>query len=178
MNQEQTLLTQKQEENNEKNLDANYFLFTSIILGFKEIPYNTTVLLINNQKNGTLDLVYSLDNKTSNTKTIPLQQMHAVSYKNTVQTSNSSKKVQDNETKSILLSAGVFGGSPLLQLAGNSAFTGLFSSLSSNYEKVEFNVAYEITLEFLEDGVVRKLKFYTEKNPTAFLEGLSSYCSK
>ena len=131
---------------NGDNIDKNNFLFTNIILGFKEIPYYTTILLVNNISDKTLDLIYTIDNNKQ-IKKIPLDAIKNITYRDKVKVSNSMKKVEENETKSVLLSAVVFGGNPLMQLAGNSGFNTLFETLSNNYDKVDYNVEYEINIE-------------------------------
>ena len=63
-----------------------------------------------------------------------------ISYTDKIRTSTTTPALKENETKSILLSAVMFGGNPLLQLAGNSVFNSLFDSASNNHEKIKFNV--------------------------------------
>ena len=49
-------------------LNKNDFLFANFVLGVKEIPLNTEILLVNNSKDNSMDLIYAIDN--NNTKTI------------------------------------------------------------------------------------------------------------
>lgn len=154
---------------NGDNIDKNNFLFTNIILGFKEIPYYTTILLVNNISDKTLDLIYTIDNNKQ-IKKIPLDAIKNITYRDKVKVSNSMKKVEENETKSVLLSAVVFGGNPLMQLAGNSGFNTLFETLSNNYDKVDYNVEYEINIEYIIGNEQLKVLVDSENNPDLFIK--------
>ncbi len=150
------------------NIDKNNFLFTNLILGFKGIPYYTTILLVNNIPDKTVDLIYTVSNNKQ-IKKIPLDAIRNITYRDKVKVSNSMKKVEENETKSALLSAVVFGGNPLMQLAGNSGFNTLFNTLSNNYDKVNYNVEYEIKIEYIIDNELQKVVVDSENNPELFI---------
>lgn len=89
------------------------FLFTRFLIGAKEIPYNASILLVNNVPSHTLDMIYIIDQQET-TKQIPLNNITNLSYIRKLRTTNYVKKVEENQTKSMLLSAAMFGGSPLL----------------------------------------------------------------
>ena len=91
---------------------------------------------------------------------------------------NNSNKIESNETKSMLLSAVAFGGHPMLQLAGNSAFNSLFDGLSNNYDKINFNSYYEITIEAFINGEEIKFILDTYSNPDIFIKQVNGAMSK
>lgn len=159
------------------NLNKNNFIFASFILGLKGIPLNTEVLLVNNVPDNSLDLIYAIDNNNQTIK-LPIGTIKNISYKISMRIQNISKKTESNETKSMLLSAVVFGGNPMLQLAGNSAFKSLFDGISNNYDKVNFNTCYEITIETLIDGQEIKFILNTDTNPEEFTKQILNIVMK
>ena len=82
------------------------------------------------------------------------------------------RQVEDNETKSLLLSAVMFGGNPIVQTLGNDGFNMLFNTLSNNYDKVEFNVEYEIIIEYLMDNQLKRIVVVSKMNPKKFLDNI------
>ena len=87
---------------------------------------------------------------------------------------NFSKKVEDNETKSILLSTVVFGGNPAMLLLGKEGFNSLFNSISNNYDKIDYSAYYEITIDTLINGIETKLVLTSEKNPEQFINQINN----
>ena len=161
----------------ENNLNKDNFIFASFVLGLKGIPYNTEALLVNNIPDNSLDLIYSINNNNQTIK-VPINNIKNISYKTSMRMQNISKKVESNETKSLLLSAVVFGGHPMLQLAGNSAFNSLFDGLSNNYDKINFNAYYEITIESFINGEEIKFILDTTSNPDIFIKQVNDTMSK
>lgn len=157
-------------DNNTFNEDN--FIFTNFLMGVKEIPLNTKILLVNNIPDRTLDLIYTVNSNEKASKTIklPIDTIKNISFDAKIRMQNINKKVEETETESILLSTVVFGGSPLLRLAGNNGFNALFSSLSNNYNKVNYNTYYEITINTLINNQEVKLLFTAEKNPEEFTQ--------
>ena len=151
------------------SLNKNNFFFANFILGMKGVPLNTEVLLVNNIPDSSLDLIYAIDNNNQTIK-LPIGTIRNISYKTSMRMKNISKKTESNETKSMLLSAVVFGGNPVLQLAGNSAFNTMFDVLSNNFDKVNFDSYYEITIEILIDGQEIKLIMDTDAYPDEFVK--------
>ena len=47
---------------NVKDLNKDNFLFAHFILGKKEIPFNSEILLVNNVLDKSLDLIYNVEN--------------------------------------------------------------------------------------------------------------------
>ena len=126
-------------------LDKDCFIFTNYMMGIKGLAYNTEMLLVNNIPNNELDLVYVVDGNNQVVK-IDKGSIKDISYNSRIKMQNVSKTAESNETKGMLLSAAVFGGSPLLQLAGSEGFNSLFDTLSNNYNKVNLNTVFEITI--------------------------------
>lgn len=164
---------QQQVNNNSNNeINENNFIFTHFITGVKEIPLNTMILLVNNIPDKSLDLIYNVNNNEKDSKTVklPINTIKNISFDTKVKMQNVNKKVEENETKSALLSAVVFGGNPLLQLAGNSGFNSLSNSLSNNYNKVDYNAYYDITIETSINNQELRLVLTTDTNPEAFIK--------
>lgn len=166
-------LTKENEVNNnvDKEIDKNNFLFTNFLTGLKGIALNTTILLINDNTDKTINMVYKDINNENNNLSIkiPIVNIKDISYISRVKMQNTSKKIEENSTKSALLSAAMFGGSPLLQLAGTTGLNNLFNSLSNNYEKVNYNSYYEITINTVINNIETKLIFTTDNNPEEFI---------
>lgn len=166
-------LTKENELNNnvDKEIDKNNFLFTNFLTGLKGIALNTTILLINDNTDKTINMVYKDINNENNNLSIkiPIVNIKDISYISRVKMQNTSKKIEENSTKSALLSAAMFGGSPLLQLAGTTGLNNLFNSLSNNYEKVNYNSYYEITINTVINNIETKLIFTTDNNPEEFI---------
>ena len=166
-------LTKENEVNHnvDKEIDKNNFLFTNFLTGLKGIALNTTILLINDNTDKTINMVYKdINNENNNLNIkIPIVNIKDISYISRVKMQNTSKKIEENSTKSALLSAAMFGGSPLLQLAGTTGLNNLFNSLSNNYEKVNYNSYYEITINTVINNIETKLIFTTDNNPEEFI---------
>lgn len=165
----ETQITSIENQNKIKDINNN-FIFTNFITGIKEIPLNTLVLLINNTPNNSLDLTYNIDNTNNKTINLPLTAIKNISYKSRVTMQETTKRVEEHETKSILLSAAVFGGNPLMQLLGNNGFNFIFNSLSNNYNKVNFNTYHEITIELVINNQKIKLILTSDNNPEEFIK--------
>ena len=157
--------------NSNNDFNENKFIFTHFLTGIKGIHLNTMILLVNNIPDNSLDLIYSVNNSEKDSKTIklPLNTITNISFDTKIKMQNINKKVEENETKSSLLSAVVFGGNPLLQLAGNSGFNSLFNSTSNNYNKVKYNAYYEISIKTLIDNQELEIVLTTETNPETFI---------
>lgn len=157
----------------ENNINKDNFIFANFVLGLKGIPLNTEALLVNNIPDNSLDIIYSISNNNQTIK-IPIYNIKNISYKTSMKMQNNSGKVESNETKSMLLSAVVFGGHPMLQLAGNSAFNSLFDGLSNNYDKVNFNSYYEITIDTFINGQEIQFILDTVSDPDIFIKQVNS----
>ena len=167
----------KKEETIEKlsssgnDFDDSLFLFTSFVLGIKEIPFDSEVLITNNLEENTINLIYRINNSNQNFQ-IQKNKIKNISCTSRARTAIKNKKVEDNETKSLLLSAVMFGGNPIVQTLGNDGFNMLFNTLSNNYDKVEFNVEYEIIIEYLMDNQLKRIVVVSKMNPKKFLDNI------
>lgn len=167
----------KKEETIEKlsssgnDFDDSLFLFTSFVLGIKEIPFDSEVLITNNLEENTINLIYRINNSNQNFQ-IQKNKIKNVSCTSRARTAIKNKEVGDNETKSLLLSAVMFGGNPIVQTLGNDGFNMLFNTLSNNYDKVEFNVEYEIIIEYLMDNQLKRIVVVSKMNPKKFLDNI------
>lgn len=155
------------------DINENNFIFTNFITGLKEIPYNTMTLLVNDITKNSVNLVYNVNNNNQ-AIILPLNTIKNISHINKIRTPSSTKKIEENETKSMLLSAIMFGGNPLIQVVGNNSFNSLFNSLSNNYDKVNFNVYYEIIIEVIINNEEKKLIFTSEQSPENFINQIIS----
>ena len=167
----------KKEETIEKlsssgnDFDDSLFLFTSFVLGIKEIPFDSEVLITNNLEENTINLIYRINNSNQNFQ-IQKNKIKNISCTSRARTAIKNKEVEDNETKSLLLSAVMFGGNPIVQTLGNDGFNMLFNTLSNNYDKVEFNVEYEIIIEYLMDNQLKRIVVVSKINPKKFLDNI------
>ena len=167
----------KKEETIEKlsssgnDFDDSLFLFTSFVLGIKEIPFDSEVLITNNLEENTINLIYRINNSNQNFQ-IQKNKIKNISCTSRARTAIKNKEVEDNETKSLLLSAVMFGGNPIVQTLGNDGFNMLFNTLSNNYDKVEFNIEYEIIIEYLMDNQLKRIVVVSKMNPKKFLDNI------
>ena len=153
------------------NIDESNFIFTNIISGLKGIPLNTTILLVNDTANNTLNLTYNLDgNKMIK---ISLTDIKNITFKTRVRMQNINKEPTENDTKSTLLSAALFGGNPILQVAGQKGMSKLFDTMSDNYNKVDYNSYYEITLEANINGQDFRIILTSDTNPEEFISKIT-----
>ena len=67
----------------------------------------------------------------------------------------------------------MFGGKPLLHIMGSKGFEFLFNTLSENYDRVDYNTYYEITIDTLINNQEDKLILTTDKNPEEFIKQTS-----
>lgn len=157
-------------------VDEKDFIFTSIVKGIQGIPYNTTILLVNNEVDNTLDFIYNLTNDKNNNVTIKFQKnlVHEISYRSAVRVQTTPKKSEEKETKSLLLSAVAFGGNPILQTLGGTYFNSLFESLDNNYSKVEFNTYYEIILKVNYNNQEFDILLNCDLKPEEFINSFKS----
>lgn len=166
-------IVQETKEKETSPVQKEDFLFTRFLIGAKEIPYNTSVLLVNNVPSQTLDMIYMVEQQKT-TKQIPLNNIMNLSYIGKLRTANYVKTVEENQTKSMLLSAAMFGGSPLLQLLGTNGFRTFFDSVSNNYDRINFSTEYEITIQFMENNMEQQLKVISDENPEIFIQQIKN----
>ena len=165
------------EENNEIISNNNDFnnddlIFGSFITGIKEIPYNTLILLVNDLPLNSINIIYNTSGieNDNNTFVLPLSNIKNISFTPRVTMQNQPKKPENNETKSILLSAVVFGGNPLIQVLGNNMFNKMFNTMSNNYNKINFNEYFEINIDAVINGENTRLIINTDNSPETFIK--------
>lgn len=151
---------------NEETINDN-ILFANYISGIKTIPLNTLILIINDIPNNSITFTFELDGKKM--MKFPKESIKNISYRSRVQMETSTKKPESNETKSALISAAVFGGNPILQMAGAKGINGLFDGLSNNYDKVDYSTYYEITMEVSINNQDLNILLNTDTNPENFI---------
>lgn len=154
------------------NIDETKFFFTTFISGIKGIPYETTVLIHNNIECNAIDLIYE-SNNNKEIRRIDRNIIKNISFISRMRSANTHKEVRDEETKGMLLSFVLFGGSPIAQMAGKSGFNSLFNSLSDNYDKVDFDVEYQITIQSVINNEIHNFVFRSDVNPESFINSLN-----
>lgn len=175
-NKEKNINLENINSNIKNTLSKDNFLFANFILGIKEIPLMQEILLVNNVQDNSLDLIYMINNNRQTMK-ISINCIKNISFKTSMKMQNMTKKVESNETRNMLLSAVMFGGNPLLQLIGNSAFNSLFEGISNNYDKVNFSAYFEINITAFVNDQEIKLLMNTNSNPKAFIAYLKGNTS-
>ena len=175
-NKEKNINLENTSSNIKNTLSKDNFLFANFILGIKEIPLMQEILLVNNIQDNSLDLIYMINNNRQTMK-ISINCIKNISFKTSMKMQNMPKKVESNETRNMLLSAVMFGGNPLLQLIGNSAFNSLFEGISNNYDKVNFSAYFEINITAFVNDQEIKLLMNTNSNPKAFIDYLKGNTS-
>lgn len=175
-NKEKNINLENTNSNIKNTLSKDNFLFANFILGIKEIPLMQEILLVNNVQDNSLDLIYMINNNRQTMK-ISINCIKNISFKTSMKMQNMTKKVESNETRNMLLSAVMFGGNPLLQLIGNSAFNSLFEGISNNYDKVNFSAYFEINITAFVNDQEIKLLMNTNSNPKAFIDYLKGNTS-
>ena len=151
------------------NIDSSNFIFGNFVLGIKGIPFNTEALLVNNVVDKSMDLIYKLNDKDKTIK-IPNKDIKNVSFEAKLAMQELGKKDVSYETKSMLLSAVLFGGHPMLQVAGMGAFNSIFDELANDYNRVNVSSYFEISIETKLKGEETKLVLNTSTNPQNFID--------
>lgn len=155
-----------------------YVLYVNKVSGFKEIPFNTLMLLVNDHSKNNLTINYEVDG-VSKTDTISRSKITDVSFNSRMLMENNKKEIVTNEMKSHLAAAALFGGNPLAQYLGGNGINGLLNTMSDNYDKVELNTSFEITLTYLnEENETQKMMFTTTDNPEKFINFLKTTINK
>jgi hypothetical protein len=155
-----------------------YVLYVNKVSGFKEIPFNTLMLLVNDHSKNNLTINYEVDG-VSKTDTISRSKITDVSFNSRMLMENNKKEIVTNEMKSHLAAAALFGGNPLAQYLGGNGINGLLNTMSDNYDKVDLNTYFEITLTYLnEENETQKMMFTTTDNPEKFINFLKTTINK
>ena len=158
--------TVEQSNGGEGLMDKDVLIFTKYVSGIKGLPFNTELLLVNNIPSNTVDLIYAIDG-VNQTFSIQKDDIKDISCLTRVRMQDTPKKPESNEVKSMLLSAAIFGGNPLLQVAGAKGINSLFDTMSNNYDKVNFDKIFEIVIEL--NSSDRMFVFNSDENPEMFI---------
>lgn len=159
--------------NNETTIKENDVLFANYVVGYKGIPYNSIILLTNDRTNNNLNLFFQIEGNNYTLK-IPFQAIKNIRYTTRPITNNKQKKVEDNESKSTLLSVALFAGNPLLMTAGSSVINSFLDNNSSNYNKVSYDIEYEIELDFSLGNEEINLVLNAQNPPENFINQLKT----
>lgn len=152
----------------QNNFNENDLLFVRLQSGIRGVIYGTDLLLVNNEPNNTLDIIYTID-EVKNEKILKRSDIKNITFESKVRVSSTEHKTEEHQTKSTLLSLVVFGGHPMAQMLGTSGFNSLFQTMSNNYDKVDFNTEYKIVITYNEENEEKRITVLSEKNPEAFL---------
>ena len=145
-NDNQNIKKRKEKKSNEN------ILYTNLILGSKDIPIHTEVILKNKEKNKTISLEYILNQKT-NIIDIFYDDIKDITYKTDMKMEKTGIDI-DKKTR--------------LQQSGHSIFKTI--GLNNIYEKVNFNPIYNITIAAIHNKKEVKFILETEDNPEKFIE--------
>lgn len=149
-----------------KEQDNDNFLIANIILGFKEIPYNSVVLLGFSQDDH-LILSYILNNQefrlNFNYDSILKIEYEPVSALEEVSTRNYS---DDNYKANLLLTTFLLGGNPFVnQLAISS-----LENTNYQYKKTNIKTTYNIKILVMYNGEEKEIVLNSVNNPNDFIE--------
>lgn len=155
-----------------------YILYVNKVSGFKEVPFNTPMLLVNDHSKNNLTINYVIDG-ANKVDTISRSKITDVSFNSRMQIDNNVKTIISNETKSTLAAMSLFGGNPLSQYIGKGVINNDSNTLSDNYNKIDLNTYFEITLSYLnEENEPQKMMFTTTDNPEKFINFLKTTINK
>ena len=155
------------ENYNVEKLDTDSFILCNMLLGIKEIPYNSLLLLKKSDSN--LSIEYQYEEKINN-YLIPLNTIKDISSTQDMAIDYSSNELEDFNSANTLLSYSLLAGHPLAAMGANK----LLDELTVDYEKGKITSWFIITIKYEQDGEIHELKFKTKKNPQKFIEKLKN----
>ena len=150
--------------------NENYFIFGEYVSGLKIIPLGTEVLIVNDEPNKTININYDIDGPK--VMKFPYDTIQSITSRSRVRMENTNKKVEDNKSKSTLLSVALFGGNPIMMRLGATGINGLLDGLSNNYDKVDYNSYFEITIEALFNNQPLRIMLNTDIDPENFINNI------
>ena len=159
------------DQNKQLDINENDLLFTNYTVGYKGIPFGAKVLLINNKASKTLDLIIN-DNGINSTINIQKENIHNVSYSNRTITVNTQKQPTNYEVENAMLAAALFGGNPIIQLAAGDTFNKLQDIFTNNYNKVKYNIEYEIEIKCSINNEEKEIVLTSKTNPEDFITNI------
>ena len=122
-----------------------YVLFANKISGFKGIPFDTRMLLVNDHPNNNLCVYYEFENEIKK-ETISRDKIQDVVLVSRIQMDNSNNNSDDTYKDDTLIKEAVFGGQPLSQF---------LKKVDDNKEeignKIDLSSYYELTITFVNE---------------------------
>ena len=155
-------------EYNKRKLDTDSFILCNTILGFKDIPYDSLILL-KKENNSYLFLDYKKDNNILSIK-IPLKDIEKIESNIDLSMDYSNNQTIDNQSANMLLSYSIIGNSSLLAHAGTS----LLNELTEDYNKADIKTWYILAIKYMDKKEIKEIKLKTKKNPDRFIEKIKN----
>ena len=154
-----------------------YILYVNKVSGFKDVPFNTLMLLVNDHANNNLTINYTIDGDQK-IDTISRSKITEVTCNSRMQMEGTSK-APGPDMKDTLSSFALFSGHPVKNYNHAQVVGGAIDAFSNNYDKVELNTYYEITIAYLnEENETQKMMFTTTENPDKFINFLKTTINK
>lgn len=154
-----------------------YILYVNKVSGFKDVPFNTLMLLVNDHANNNLTINYTIDGDQK-IDTISRSKITEVTCNSRMQMEGTSK-APGPDMKDTLSSFALFSGHPVKNYIHAQVVGGAIDAFSNNYDKVELNTYYEITIAYLnEENETQKMMFTTTENPDKFINFLKTTINK
>jgi len=159
-------------DNQEIQPKENEILFTTYTVGYKGIPYGSTVLLLNNSKDKTLEIVYESEGQR-NIIPVQLSNLKNISFSTRPVTVNVDEKYIDYDERSSLIAFAVFGGG-LPYMIGSDVLSKTQKLFTPNYNKVQYNTEYEIEIECTINNEEKDIFLVARENPELFIETIKN----
>ena len=158
----------KEGEEAKEDPSVYYVLFANKIAGFKGVPYDMRMLLVNDHSMNNLVINYELDGEVkkdiisrNNIQNVDLISRVQMEINNNLESKDIDKR---------LISASLFGGVPLEQY-----LSGDINSEINSDKKVDLNTYYELTITYINDeNENKKIVFRINNNPEKFVNFLKS----
>ena len=157
---------------NVDGIDKDSFILCNMILGIKEIPFNSLVLLKKVDNALSIDF-HNGDNVSSHT--IPLDSIIDMSISEDLSVSHGDLMTldvvnSDVASANILLAYSLFPGYPLASMGINS----FLDNLLADYEKTDVKTWFIITIKYKQNEEELEIRFKTSKNPKSFVDKLKN----
>lgn len=143
-----------------EQLDRDSFLLCNMVLGVKEIPFNTLVLL----KRDDNDLLINYQNgETCNTYKIPLNTIVDIVLSQDMSIGNEDNSLDGMST---VLAYSLFGGNLIAAMGASE----IMNAVTDDYEKTEFKTCFVITIKYKNGDEESEIKVKAKKNPKEFIK--------
>ena len=167
----------KEGEAPKENPAVYYVLYVNKVSGFKDVPFNTLMLLVNDHANNNLTINYEIDGNQK-TDTISRSKITDVTCNSRMQMDGVAKEVA-SEKKDALAAFALFSGHPVKNYIKTSVVGEINNSMTDNSDKIDLNSYFEITLTYLnEENETQRMMFTTTDDPTKFINFLKSNINK